>query len=149
MSWSLGLTQTGDLALGGNTLAKVTNEQKLVQDLKYELLQKRGSYRYEREYGSTLDEKYIGKVPNSFNEIRLQIESEISEIIRRYQRRQLARAKSDKMSYGAATLTAREVVVDFQIIKFVQNQTAIDIEINLTTASSNPSIYPVKLEINI
>lgn len=149
MSWSLGLTKTGDLALGGSQLAKVSNEQKLVQDLKYEILQKRGSYRYEREYGSILDENYIGKVPSSLSDIRLQIESEISEIIRRYQRRQLARAKSDKMSYGAATLTAREVVIDFQITKFMQNQTAIDIEINLITASGNPSIYPVKLEINI
>ena len=149
MTWSLGLTKNGDLALGSQGFAKVSNENKLVQDLKYELLQRRGSYRYAKEYGSNLEENMIGAVPASFEEAALKIEADIAEIIRRHQRRQLIRAKSDKMTYGAATLTAKEVVMDFTITKMVQDQTAINVEIELTTAGSNPAAYPIKLTLNM
>jgi len=53
------------------------------------------------------------------------------------------------MTYGAATLTAKEVVMDFTITKMVQDQTAINVEIELTTAGSNPAAYPIKLTLNM
>lgn len=149
MTWSFALTENGDLALGSKGFATVTNERKLVQDLKYEILQKRGTYRYEREYGSNLEEDVIGNVPQSFEDIEIQIESEIAEVVRRHQRRQLARAKYDKMTYGAATLTAKEVVMSFTITKLIQNQTSVEVEVELMTAGSNPEMYPIKLSLNV
>lgn len=145
MTWSIGLTNTGDLALGGNQLAKVSNEQKLIQDLKCELLEKRGYNKFYQNYGSNLENQIIGNVFNSPSDIELQIETEIADVIRRHQARQLSRAKADKMSFGKATLTAREVVMDFQIIKFEQSEDSVDIIIELTTAKGNPEVYPIAL----
>jgi phage baseplate assembly protein W len=149
MTWSIGLTEDGDLALGSKGLAKVANEQKLMQDIKCELLEKRGSNRFNENYGSSLENKIIGTTPNSLNDLHLQIETEIAAVVNRYKARQLSRAKVDKMSFGKATLTAREVVMDFQITKLEQNLTAANVEINFITAKANPEAYPIKLSVSL
>ena len=156
MTWSLKLTPDGDLALGGASLGKVANEDKLLQDLKYELREEKGSDLSDPSYGSNLSSE-IGSSPaysssggtDRMGDIGVRIESDIAEVIRRYQKRQLSRAMSDKMSRGVATLTPREAVVDFSVDEIIQNQTTVDVKINITTAKSNPSGYPVQLTLSI
>jgi phage baseplate assembly protein W len=156
MTWSLKLTPDGDLALGSASLGKVANEDKLIQDLKYELREKRGSDISNPDYGSNLDNEIGSNSEYSsvygdgqVGDINIRIESDIAEVIRRYQKRQLARAMSDKMIRGAATLTPREAVVDFQVSEIVQNQTGVNVKINITTAKSNPNGYPVELNLSL
>jgi len=146
MTWSLGLTADGDLALGGKGLAKVANEQKLVQDLRCEILQAKGTNKFDVNYGSDINNSIIGEVDVEYS--NLKIESEIADIIRRYQTRQLIRAKADKMSLGVATLTMKEVVVDFAITQIFQNKTALNVNIDLTTAKSTTE-YPIQLTISM
>lgn len=149
MTWSLGLTASGDLALSGNSLAKVSNAEKLKQDLKCEFLEEKGTNKFYLNYGSNIDSQVIGETYTNFDQIAMLIEAEIGDVIRRHQSRQLSRAKSDAMQYGKATLTKNEVVVDFRIAKLYQEINAVYIEIDLITASSNPSIYPVKLTLTV
>ena len=156
MTWSLKLTSDGDLALGGASLGKVANEEKLIQDLKYEFLEKKGSDPLNPDYGSNLDNQIGSNFTSSYandiyqvSELNIKIESDVADVIRRYQQRQLARAKSDKMIRGAATLTPKEAVVNFQINEIVQNQTSVNVKIDITTASASPNGYPVQLSLTI
>ena len=148
MTWSLRLDESGDLALGGKGLDTVTKEKKLVQDLKCELLEKKGEYPFNPNYGSLLEDDLIAELQNtsvstklSRDEVIVQIESHIGEVINRYQKKQLGRAKADKMSRGKATLTPEEVVVDFAIVNAVQNLTTVKVEVRLTTAATNKNAY--------
>lgn len=154
MTWSLKLTSDGDLALGSASLGKVANEEKLIQDLKYELRELKGSDPANPDYGSNLDNEIGSNSAYSYGsgemgDISIRLESDIAEVLRRYQKRQLSRAMSDKMTWGAATLTPREAVVDFQIIEVAQNQTGVNVKINITTAKSNPNGYPVQLTLSL
>jgi hypothetical protein len=161
MTWSLKLTETGDLALGSKGLGVVTNEAKLSQDIKYELLEKRGETSLYPDYGSTIDQDLISSVVSdlkygpthtnrySSDELSLALESKIAEVMQRYQRRQLARAKVDKMALGVATLTPAEVLINSNISSIVQNQTAITVQMDLLTAKSNPDAYPIKLTVSM
>ena len=145
MTWSLGLTADGDLALGSHGFVQVSNEQKLVQDLRCELLEPKNTNKFYPNYGSKLDENLIGEVITNQEDLGLQIESEIADVINRYKNRQFVRAKADKMTFGKATLTRREVLIDFSITRLEQNEGAANVEINLTTAKTNPGGAPITL----
>jgi hypothetical protein len=156
MTWSLKLTEDGDLALGGSALGKVANEEKLIQDLRCELIQEKGSDFINPTYGSDLNEEIASDLMFTqsasgyqVDEVSLHIESAIADVIRRYQQRQLSRAMSDKMSRGTATLTTREVVVNFDIQDVIQNETNVSVIIDITTAKTAPDRYPVKLTIDL
>jgi hypothetical protein len=142
MTWSLKL-KNGDLERNGSQLAKATNEVKMVQDLRIQFLQKMGIDDLHPDFGSLLDggvttdgivhESLIG-TPDR-NKAKLSIESEIYRVINDYQARQLSRAKMDKMVYGKATLTQREVVLSVDSINISDNLDAIDVSITITTGA--------------
>jgi hypothetical protein len=160
MTWSLGLTTTGDLALGSKGLAKVTNEQKLIQDLRNELLTKSGDDPLYPTYGTSIENDLIAKTITSAathstrasvyssDEASVLIEGLIAEVIQRHQQRQLGRAKIDKITYGAATLTPAEVVINFNVNHVLQNNDELYVKIDVTTAKNNTSAYPIELTLS-
>lgn len=149
MTWSLGLTSSGDLALGSNGLAQVANEKKLVQDLRCELLEEKNTNQFYPNYGSTLDSNVIGETIYDESDLELRIESELSDLINRYKQRQLVKAKSDMMIFGKAYLTKREALVDFRMKNFKFFEGAADIEVELVTYSANPSFFPTTITLSI
>jgi phage baseplate assembly protein W len=149
MTWSLKLTADGDLALGSHGFAEVANEEKLIQDLRCELLEPKGLNPLNPQYGSNLEGELSSDFMTTDNELMTRIEADIMEVIKSYQDRQLARAKYDKMVRGSATLTPKEVVVAAQISNFVPNQTSVNVTVDITTASSSPTQYPVQLNLTI
>jgi hypothetical protein len=145
MTWSLKLNPDGDLSLGGKGLGTVTNEAKLVQDLRCELLEKKGTNKFNPDFGSSLDEDLIANSET----VQLDIESHISEVVGKYQTRQLNRAKLDKLSWGKATLTPAEVLLNYSIADIAQYETTVSVNVLLTTAAHNPNSYPIPLTLSL
>lgn len=152
MTWSLKL-QNGDLALGGNHLDIVDNEEKMIQDLRCQLLEKMGNDQMHPEYGSLLDggETPDGIVYSSIladddlQMAKLRIQSEILRVINDYQNRQLDRAKADKMLYGKQSLTPREIVASVNSINFVENLDRLTVNISLATSANQEQTIELNL----
>jgi phage baseplate assembly protein W len=140
--WSLAI-RNGDLTLGGSSYGTVTGEDKLVQDLRCFILEKRGTDDMHPTYGTTLDggrlddgtesPGLIGK-PNTAL-VQLEVESELKRIINDYQARQLERAKADRMAYGKTTLHRGEVLLGVTEMKFTPVGDTLNILITLQTAN--------------
>lgn len=143
MTWSLKLHH-GDLERNGNELAKATNETKLVQDLRCQFLYQMGLDKMHPDYGSLIDggvtpngvvkESLIGQDNKDYAKSLLY--SEIQRIISDYQERQLARAKTDKMIYGKATLTRREVIRSVKNINITENLDGLHVMITIETGGN-------------
>lgn len=154
MSWSLQL-RNGDLTLSAAHYGTITNEQKLVQDLRSYLLEKMGTDDMHLGYGSLLDggrqpdgkivQGVIGESDPDIAE--LEISTEIKRIAIEYQARQLDRAKADKNKYGKTTLTKGEVLLGVTKIDFVHHEDAIDVLVTLQTASKQNPAQVLELKI--
>lgn len=153
MTWSLQITH-GDFAVESAHLSTVTAQQKLVQDFRCAILEQMGIDNLHPDYGSLIDggttpegvttNGVIGTIDAQAAE--LTIESEINRIARYIQRAQLERAKSDKMTYGRATLVPQEVLLSLNGISIEQIEDRLKVVVGLTSASN--SNFEVELELN-
>lgn len=152
MSWSLQITH-GDFAVESAHLSTVTGSQKLVQDFRCAVLEQMGTDNLHRDFGSLIDggTNVDGVVSNGvigmtdLQQVALIIESEINRIARYIQRAQLERAKSDKLTYGRATLTPQEVLLALNGIQMEQREDRIKVIVGLTTATDRT--FEVELEL--
>jgi hypothetical protein len=154
MTYSLKL-QNGDLVIGPKGLESVDNASKIIQDLTLELRQKMGDNFLHPEYGSLIDggvrpdgssiASIIGEDDQSLVEMR--IRSEISRIASNYQARQLARAKADKMNYGAQTLTKGEILLGIESINITQIFDQMKVDVTLSTGNQSTETIEILLDI--
>lgn len=153
MSWSLQITH-GDFAVEAAHLSTVTGSQKLVQDFRCAILEEMGIDNLHPDYGSLIDGGITpeGNTSNGVigltepQTVKLMIESEVSRIARYIQRAQLERAKSDKLTYGRATLTPQEVLLAVNGIEITQKEDALKVIVGITAADDNS--FEVELEVN-
>ena len=153
MTWSLNISN-GDFVVTSAHLGTVTNQQKLLQDFRCAILEQMGTDNLHPDFGSLIDggvnptgEVVSGVIGRTdIDEVTMIIESEVSRIARYMQRTQLARAKSDKLTYGRATLSPQEVLLSLNGISFVQKEDLLLVNISLTAA--NDQNFEVELAIN-
>lgn len=153
MTWSLKLTN-GDLTIDGSHLGTVSNESKMVQDLRCQLLEKMGSDDLHPEFGSLIDGGvtpdgiiYESIVSDEDMEMaQLRIHSELQRVIQDYQNRQLDRARADKMRYNKQSLTEREIIRNIESINFVQNLDQLIVQVKVSTLGN--SVETIDLTIN-
>lgn len=150
MSWSLRV-RNGDFDPTSNGLAQVSNENKLVQDLRHFILEKMGTDDAHPEYGSLFDggTKPDGTEANSvlasdsIVEAKALIEADLRRIIIEYQQTQLARAKRERLKFNKTTFTRGEVIKQLDTIRMDQVLDKLEVTIFITTASD------VSLQINV
>lgn len=144
----------GDFAVEAAHLSTVTAQAKLVQDFRCALLEQMGTDNLHPDFGSLIDG---GMTPEGVTSngvigetdlgmVSLIIESEINRIARYMQRAQLERAKSDRMTYGRATLVPQEVLLALRGIQMSMTEDRLKVVIGLTSASN--AEFEVNLEIN-
>jgi hypothetical protein len=144
MSWSLQITH-GDFQVESAHLGTVTQHAKLIQDFRCAILEKMGTDNLHPDFGSLIDggttpdgttsNGVIGE--SDLGTVGLIIETEINRIARYMQRAQLERAKQDKLTYGKATLTPQEVLLQLNGIEMTQRQDSIKVVVGLVSASNN------------
>lgn len=140
MTWSLKL-HNGDLQLGGKGFEKVTDDNKLAQDLKCHILQKMGENDLHPRFGSLIDGGIDedGKfkpsvIGTSDQELAMaMVRSELIRVLNNYQDSQLSRAKLDKTYYNKATLTPGEVLFSISSIDIYPDLTNLYVKINILT----------------
>lgn len=143
MSWSLRVSQ-GDLTVEGGKLGTVTSENKLLQDLRHYLLERMGSDPMYPSYGSLIDG---GRLPggqevpspigsHDFQSVALELESEIRRVAGEYQTNQVNRAKTDRRRYNRVTLSAGEILVAINFIRFEQRQDTLLVHVGIETGTS-------------
>lgn len=153
MTWSLQVSR-GDLALSGGSLGTVSNENKLLQDLRHYLLERMGTDDLHPGYGSLIDGGTLPSgrnVPSAiggwdFRSLKVDIEMDIRRIAVEYQRRQLARAKSDRLRYNKTTLTPGEILAELSFIEFTQNEDALLVNIGVVSGSGQQVETVLKLD---
>lgn len=153
MSWSLQITH-GDFQVESAHLGTVTAQAKLVQDFRCAILEQMGTDNLHPDFGSLIDggttpegvtsNGVIGET--DLNLVALVIETEINRIARYMQRAQLSRAKSDKMTYGKATLVPQEVLLQLNGIDMTQTEDKIKVIVHLTSASN--ANFDIDLAVN-
>jgi len=153
MSWSLQI-KTGDLNLSGPAgYAAVRGSQKLIQDLRNWLLERRGTDFLHPHYGSTLDGGMIRGVSTDAvigssvtAEVLLDIETEIRRVLNAYQSQQAARMRRDIMRYGGRnTFDDNEILesVGAVTIRQVNDVVAVRITINTSSGRSISLVQPL------
>lgn len=153
MSWSLQITH-GDFRVESAHLGTVTAQAKLVQDFRCAILEQMGTDNLHPDFGSLIDGGTTpeGVTPNGvigetdLNLVALVIETEINRIARYMQRAQLSRAKSDKMTYGKATLVPQEVLLQLNGIDMTQTEDKIKVVVHLISASN--ANFDIDLAVN-
>jgi hypothetical protein len=146
MSWSLKIAGSddpvnqGDLVIGAASLATVTNERKLGQDLRLYVLERLGTDPNHPEFGSGIDGGTRGgrELPSliattDWRSAQVYIESEIRRIGSAYQRTQVNRAANDKRTYGKATLTAAEILLKIGAITFTQTADVMTVRVQIVS----------------
>ena len=142
MSWSLQI-KDGDFRVDSAHLGTVIGQNKLVQDMTCAIMERMGTDNLHPEYGSLIDG---GRTPDGVvatsvigdtdtEMVALKIESELTRIARQLQRQQLARAKADKMTYGNATLSPQEVLMELQGVDFSITLDRLTVFVHLVTAT--------------
>lgn len=141
MSWSLKLRH-GDLTLSGASLAMVTNEEKLAQDLRCWILEKMGTDSLHPSFGSLIDggvrldgRVELGVIGTEPDTALAMIESELHRIVSEYQAQQLARAKGDRFSYNKSTLSLREALLALTNIEATMVGDNLNIVMSIQTAN--------------
>lgn len=153
MSWSLQISH-GDFKVESAHLGTVTQQAKLVQDFRCAILERMGTDNLHPDFGSLIDG---GTTPEGITSngvigetdlgmVGLVIETEINRIARYMQRAQLTRAKSDKLTYGKATLTPQEVLLQLNGIEMTRKEDSLMVKVNLTSASN--ADFDIDLAIN-
>ena len=143
MSWSLQL-RNGDLVSDGAQLAQVTNQNKLIQDLRCAILERRGTDDMHPRFGSLIDGGYddqgnwvsslIGE--DEINFVVTQVESDLRKIALEHQSRQAARAQDDRLVYGASTLNNPELLMEVRNVRFIQSQDKLMVTVSIRTGGN-------------
>lgn len=154
MSWSLRLRH-GDLVCEGSSLGQVTNQQKLVQDLRCAILEKRGMDNAHPRFGSILNggfndkgkwvDTIIGEDDIDF--VVAQVEAELRRIGTEHQISQAARAKEDRYIYGESTLNNAELLASIDNINFVQAEDKLLVTVFLKTGADQPISIDIPISI--
>ena len=141
MSWSLQL-RAGDLVVGGASFGVVTEQNKLVQDLRCAILERMGTDEDHPWFGSLIDGGRLNGVEQEsliattdWNVAVLQVESEIRRIADQYQKQQIARVEQDRTVYGKPTLTPGEILMGISNIQFFQAQDNLLCRVTLITGA--------------
>ena len=141
MSWSLQL-RAGDLVVGGASFGVVTEQNKLVQDLRCAILERMGTDEDHPWFGSLIDGGRLNGVEQEsliattdWNVAVLQVESEIRRIADQYQKQQIARVEQDRTVYGKPTLTPGELLMGISNIQFFQAQDNLLCRVTLITGA--------------
>lgn len=142
MSWSLQI-RNGDLVSDGAQLAQVTNQNKLVQDLRCAILERKGHDDMHPSFGSLIDggrddqgywvDSLIGEDEIEF--VVAQVEADLRRLAADHQARQIARAENDRMTYGQSTLNNGELLHSVTGINFVQSQDKLLVTVSLQTGT--------------
>jgi hypothetical protein len=143
MSWSLAL-QSGDLSLAGPAgYTVVTGPNKLLQDLRNWLLEKRGTDPLHPNYGSVLDggmtrgvrtDSMIGSTINA--ESMMDVEVEIRRVLNEYQIQQADRLRRDMAQYGGRhTFAPNELLASVGTVRVRQVADVLVVHITLVTQS--------------
>jgi hypothetical protein len=143
MSWSLRL-ENGDLSISGSRIGAVTGKAKLIQDLRNWILEHMGTDDLHPGYGSLLDGGVNpqgvviqGVIGSDLDIAEVEIRNEIQRIVSDYQALQLGRAKSDKQTYGRATLTPSEVLLSLDDIDIEQDMDTLKVTLGISTAADD------------
>lgn len=142
MAWSLAL-RNGDLTLGQAQYGTVTNEAKLVQDLRCWILERMGTDDMHPNFGALIDggtaadgTERAGVIGTTDIDLaQTLVESEIWRIVREYQAQQLARAKSERQTYGKTTFTKGEVLVRLEHVELQQSLDSLNVHLFIVTAA--------------
>lgn len=142
MTWSLRL-QNGDLSTEGARLGQVTGGQKLVQDLRCALLERRGLDDLHPSFGSLIDggvDEFGQETPSLIGSVDWEravtrVEGEIRRIASDHQARQVARAENDRHRYGESTLSNSELLLSVRGVEMTQAQDKLMVRVGLETAS--------------
>lgn len=144
MTWSLQL-RNGDLALSGAQFGTVTNENKLIQDLRCHILEHMGTDNAHPGFGSLIDggvtpegQAVTGVIGEEHIDlVVIAIEAEIQRIIKEHQAKQLSRAKSDRYLYAKSTMTPREVLLGIANIQITQREDRLNVKVTVQTATGS------------
>lgn len=154
MSWSLEL-RGGDLVVGGASFGTVTQQAKLVQDLRCAILERMGTDEDHPWFGSLIDGGRLnGREQESliattdWNVAVLAVESEIRRIVDLYQKQQIVRSERDRSTYGKPTLTPGELLMGVQGIQFFQAQDNLLCRVTLLTGADSEIPINVPLGTN-
>jgi hypothetical protein len=119
-----------------------------VQDLRAALLEPQGTDDAHFNFGSVIDG---GRRPDgtqipsllanvNWDLVALDLESEIRRISNDYQKRQVTRAQSDRLTYGSSTLSNNEILYSITNIDMIQAQDVLLCNITLQTGSGEEKI---------
>lgn len=141
MSWSLQL-RGGDLTIGGASFGVVTQQQKLVQDLRCAILERMGTDPDHSWFGSLIDGGRLNGVEqesiiatDNWDVAVLAVESEIRRIVDLYQKQQILRTEQDRTTYGKPTLTPGELLMGVGNLEFFQAQDNLLCRVTLVTGA--------------
>lgn len=141
MSWSLQL-RAGDLVIGGARMGTVTDQSKLVQDLRCAILERMGTDEDHPWFGSLIDGGRLNGVEQEsliattdWDTAALAVEGEIRRIVDQYQKAQIVRTEQDRAIYGKPTLTSGELLMGVSNIQFFQAQDNLLCRVTLITGS--------------
>lgn len=141
MTWSLKI-QNGDLTTEGARFSTVTREAKLLQDLRLHLLEPLGTDEFHSTYGSDIAD-VIGSV--DWDEVATSVHSEITRIVQERQQVQLTRAKTDRYTYGRATLDPGEVLLNLVGMRMTQVADALVVRVIIQTGKEEQIALDVPL----
>lgn len=142
MSWSLRILD-GDLVASQGSLAVARNETKLVQDLRCYILEELGTDLYHPDFGSNLEQNEV--IGSDYQIARSNIESELKRIVRDYQSRQIARARTDQIVRGRISLEQGEVLVGLQEIKFEQLEDHLKVDMVIQAGDETSFSFSIEL----
>lgn len=140
MSWSLRIAN-GDLVPNRGSLVVARNETKLIQDLRGFILQELGTDMYHPAYGSNI-ERALGEDSRMAT---MEIESELKRIVRTYQERQIARARTDQIARGQISLEQGEVLVSLDDISFKQTEDHLEVNMAVKTGDARSFNFSIQL----
>lgn len=154
MSWSLQL-HGGDLVIGGSSFGIVTDQNKLVQDLRCAILERMGTDEDHPWYGSLIDGGRLNGVDqgsllatDDWGTAVLVVEGEIRRIVDQHQKSQIVRNERDRSIYGKPTLTPGEVLMGIADIQFFQAQDNLLCRVTLITGADGKMTINVPLGTN-
>ena len=154
MSWSLQL-RGGDLVIDGSSFATITDQTKLVQDLRCAILERMGTDEDHPWFGSLIDGGRLNGVEQpsliatgDWSTAVLTVEGEIRRIVDQYQKQQIARSERDRSSYGKPTLTPGEILMGVGDITFYQAQDNLLCRVTLITGADGRLTLNVPLGTN-
>lgn len=141
--------------IGGSNFGTVTDQNKLVQDLRCAILERMGTDEDHPWFGSLIDGGRLNGVDqpsiiatDDWNVAVLSVEGEIRRIVDQYQKAQVIRVERDRNTYGKPTLTPGELLMGVGDIQFYQAQDNLLCRVTLITGADSEITVNVPLGTN-